>query len=326
MKSPILLPTRRALLALAGTLVLPAASAQSYPTRPIRIVVIAPAGSVPDIMIRQLSVELALYLPQPLVIDNKPGVGGALAAMEVVRSPADGYTLLFSSDGPLVTNPLAYRNLRYSPTKDLQPVALVGNTGGVIVVPPSLKVRTLPELVQLAQSKPGALNYASGGIGHPSQLAMEIVAKATGMKLTHVPYRGTPQAVQDLIAGGVQILFTGYVEALPYIKSGQLIALASTGPAAKTILPNVASLLEYVPDYNYETWFALLAPTGTADGVVQQLHAAVDKALQSKDLKQKWIELGITAVSGMPATVSSKMQEGARTLEPLIKALGIQLD
>lgn len=326
MKSPILLPTRRALLALAGTLVLPTARAQSYPTRPIRIVVIAPAGSVPDIMIRQLSVELALYLPQPLVIDNKPGVGGALAAMEVVRSPADGYTLLFSSDGPLVTNPLAYRNLRYSPTKDLQPVALVGNTGGVIVVPPSLKVRTLPELVQLAQSKPGALNYASGGIGHPSQLAMEIVAKATGMKLTHVPYRGTPQAVQDLIAGGVQILFTGYVEALPYIKSGQLIALASTGPAAKTILPNVASLLEYVPDYNYETWFALLAPTGTADGVVQQLHAAVDKALQSKDLKQKWIELGITAVSGMPATVSSKMQEGARTLEPLIKALGIQLD
>lgn len=326
MNDPFFHPTRRALLALATASVLPAARAQAYPTRPIRIVVIAPAGSVPDIMIRQLAAELVPHLPQPLVIDNKPGAGGSLAATEVARSAADGYTLLFTSDGPLVINPLVYRKLGYSPTKDLLPVSFVGSTGGVIVVPPSLKVRTMPELVRLAQSKPGALYYASGGVGHPSQLAMEIVAKATGMRLTHVPYRGTPPAITDLVAGQVQILATGYVEALPYIKSGQLVALASWGAAAKTILPDVPNIHEYAPNFSYETWFALMAPAGTPNGVVQQLHSALDKALQSQELKRKWFELGISATSGAPAIVSSKMQEGTRTLEPLIKALNIELD
>lgn len=317
-------PRRRIVLALAGGMFLPSARAQSYPNKPVRIVVIAPPGSVPDIMARQLAAELAQALPQPLVIDNKPGVGGAIAAAEVARSPADGYTLLLASDGTLVTNPLIQNNLRYDPGKDLQPIAMVGSTGGVIVVPPSLGVRTFAEFVRLARSKPGALNYGSGGVGHPSQLATEMVAKAADIRLTHVPYRGTPQAIQELVGGGVQVLLTGYVEALPFIKSGQLVALASWGAAAKTILPDVPALQEVVPSYDYETWFALMAPAGTPEGVARQLNAAVDKALQNPALKQKWIEFGITALGGPAATVNTRMQADGKKLAPLIQELGIR--
>jgi tripartite-type tricarboxylate transporter receptor subunit TctC len=183
----------------------PLAQAQPFPNRPIRIVVPAPPGSPPDLMARLFANEMKDDLGQPVVVDNKPGAGGGLGATEVARSPGDGYTLLLAVDTIVTINPLIYSQLGYDPGRDLKPVSMVGNTGGVLVVNPGLGVKSLPELVRLAQSKPNGLNYASGGSGHATHLGTELLLQAANIKMTHVPYRGTPLGVQDVIAGQAQV-------------------------------------------------------------------------------------------------------------------------
>lgn len=318
--------TRRALLALVGALGLPVAHAQSYPSKPIRLIVPSPPGSLPDLMARLYAQDLKDDLGQPFVVENKPGVGGGIAGEFVARSPADGYTLLLATDAILAINPLIYRKLAYDPSRDLKPISLLAKTGGVIVASPRLGVKTLPELVRLSQSKPDLVHYGSGGNGHATHFAMELLKKVSGLKATHVPYRGTPQAIQDLLAGEIGVMYVGYVEALAHVKAGLLVPLATTGQAAKVIAPDVHELREYYPSMSFEPWFALVAPANTPDVIIQRLNASILKMNENRNIKQKLFEVGVIASSSPPSVVSELTKSNLDEYGAIVKAIGITAD
>lgn len=326
MNASIARPNRRSVLALAAAAAWPLAQAQTYPNRPIRLVVPSPAGSLPDVMARLYADDMKNDLGQPLVIENKPGAGGGIAAEFVARSAPDGYTLLLATDAILAINPLIYRKLAYDPQRDFKPVSLLARTGGVIVANPKLGVKTMPELVRLSQLKPDLVRYGSGGNGHATHFAMELLKSASGMKAMHVPYRGTPQAIQDLIAGEIGVMYVGYVEAMPHVKSGALVALASTGQAAKTIVPDIPELKEYYPNMIFEAWFALVAPAQTPDAIIRRFNALIAKANQSPAVKGKLFDFGVVTSSSEPAAVSALMRSNLDEYAPIVKAIGMTVD
>jgi tripartite-type tricarboxylate transporter receptor subunit TctC len=319
---------RRVFLAATGSLALvgPHAWAQAFPSKPIRLVVPSPAGTPPDYIARLFSGEMKDDLGQAFVVDNRPGVAGGLAAGEVAKAVPDGHTLLLAVDSMLTINPFVYTRLAYDPVRDLRPVSLLATTGGVVVVHPGLGVKTWPELVRLAQSKPGVLTFASGGNGHPTHLGMELLMQKADMKMTHVPYRGTPPGLQDVVGGQVSAIFTSYVETLPHVKAGRLVALGTTGEVGKKLFPEVPELSRFYPGFQHEAWFGLFAPSGTPDAVVQRLNAAVLKAGRSATLQQSLMEGGMATLSSTPAQLGSMVQAGAERYGPIVKALGIKAD
>lgn len=268
-------------------------SAQGYPEKTIRLMVGYAPGGLTDGVARTLAPQLSELLGKQVVVENRGGGGSSIATDVVAKSPADGYTLLMA-DQALISNPSLFSALPYDTLKDLQPVALVGTAASVIVVNSSLPVRDLKALIALAKSKPGTLNYASGGNGTMTHLAGELFKQVARVDIVHVPYKGTGPAVVDLLGGQVPMMFSSIGPVAQYIKSGQLIALAVTGESRSPALPNVPTLSELgLAQATVIGYWGMMAPTGTPVDVTEKLMKAVSDVVRRPDINQRLVSLGI---------------------------------
>ncbi len=322
------LPVQRRMLLMAA-LASPLAQAQpaAYPTRSIRLVVPFTPGGSSDILARALAQELTKAWGQPVVIDNVPGAGGALGADRVAKAAPDGYTLLMGHIGTLAVNPLIYPRLPYDPVKSFTPVAWMANVPNVLVVHPSVPARTVKELIALAKARPGQLNYSSGGNGSAAHLAMEYLKLQSQTFMVHVPYRGAAPAVQDLVAGQVQLLFTGAPVLLPFIKSGQLRALAVSSRQRLEVLPTVPTVAESgYPGFEADQWYGVVAPAGTPADIVRKLNAQINLALGSAELKNRLQSEGAVAMPNSPEAFGTLIARELERWRPVVQAGRIKPD
>ncbi len=266
------------------------ALAQSYPSKPIRIVVPYPAGGGIDVISRVIGERLGRSLGQPVLVDNKPGAGTLLAAEFVARAPADGYTLMVTTDSTLTINQHLYAKLPYDPVKDFAPITQLVLLNQLLLANPAVPANNLKELIAYAKANPGKLNYASYGSGSQPHLAMETLKAQAGIDIVHVPYKGIPQAVPAALAGEVQLTFSGAASSQAHIKAGKLKALAVGGKTRMAALPDVPTFTESgFPDVPSNAWFGLFAPAGTPRDVIMKLHAEVTRILKDPEFVQKEI-------------------------------------
>jgi tripartite-type tricarboxylate transporter receptor subunit TctC len=264
------------------------------------VVPFTPGGST-DILARAIGQKLTEAWGQPVIIDNVPGAGGSLGADKVAKAAPDGYTLLMGHIGTLAVNPSLYPNLPYDPVKSFAPVAWVARVPNVLVVHPGVKANNVRELVALAKTRPGQLNYGSGGNGSAANLATEYFKLQTGTSLLHIPYRGTAPAVTDLMGGQIQVLFTGAPAVMGQIKNGQLRALAVSSPQRLAALPEVPTVAESgYKDFEADQWYGIVAPAGTPTAIVGKLNAQINQALNSPELKVRLNNEGAVATFGSP--------------------------
>ena len=272
--------------------------AQNYPSRPIRLVVPYPPGGPLDIMARAIGQKLTEAWNQAVVVDNRPGAGGNIGADLVAKSPADGYTLLMGAVATHAINPTLYGRLPYDPVKDFAPVALVAQVPNILVVNPSVPVRSVRELIDLARARPGYLNFGSGSTGSTGHLAGELFNTMAGVRMVHIPYKGGAPAMTDLLAGQVQLMFDNLANALPNVRAGRLRALAVTTLARSPAMPDLPTIAESgLPGFDLTTWFGLMVPAGTPTEIVSRLNAEIVRALNAKDMRERLEKMG----AGPPA-------------------------
>ena len=298
------LPRRKFLRLVAGAAALPAvsriASAQSYPTQPVRIVVTFPAGSTSDILARPIAQRLQERLGQPFVVDNRPGAGGMVGAEAVVRASPDGYTLLLVA-GAHTINATLYDKLRFNFIRDIAPIAGISRDTAVMTVNPSLPAKTVPEFIAYAKANPGKVNMASSGVGSPGHVFGELFKMMTGVNMVHVPYRGSPAAFADLIAGQVQVIFETTASSIAHIRAGTIRALAVTTAARSQVLPDLPSVSEFVPGYEASAVWGLGGPRNTPAEIVDKLNKEINAALADPTLKARLTDMGISVLAGSPA-------------------------
>jgi tripartite-type tricarboxylate transporter receptor subunit TctC len=297
--------------------------AQSLSSRPLKVVVGSPPGALGDVIARLVAQKLGDSLGQPSIVDNRAGASGGIAADFVAKAPGDGHTMLVAPDAVMVVNPFVFPKLPYDPTKDFRSVALLGKATLVLLVSPALKVKTFAEFQQLAKDKPRSIDFGSGGQGHPSHIAMELVANRLGMQLTHVPYKGTSLALQGLMGGDVSAVIVSMAEAMPQVKAGNVVPLATSGPAAKEVFPNLPEFKEYNADLDISVWFGVFAPASTPPEIVQRLNAEINKALAQADVIKRLSEFGLTATPSASSSLDQLMVADRARFGPLVKALKI---
>jgi len=302
------------------------AQASSYPNKPIRILIGFPPGSGGETQLRLVGQKLTEAWGQPVVIEAKPGASGNIAAELLVKAPADGYTLLYFP-AALVINPSLYPKVPYELSKDFSPIALLGSFPLVLVVNPAVPAKSVAELIALARSKPGALNYASIGNASPPHLAGELLNQLTGVHLTHVPYKGSAPAQADLIGGQVQLMFDTAVSAIPHVKSGRTRALAVTSKARSRLLPELPSLDEAgVKGYDVIGWGGVVAPVGVPMDIVIKLNTEINKALKQPDVAERLMGLGSEPGAMEPAAFARLIQDEAAKWKKLVVSTGAKLD
>jgi tripartite-type tricarboxylate transporter receptor subunit TctC len=280
---------------LAGLMLLsPAlAAAQSWPTKPIRIVVSSGAGGTADIVARMIGERLSPALGQPVVIENRPGAGGHLGAALVARAEPDGYTLLMSGSPTHSVGPHLFKQLSYEPMRDVPPVAMVAVAPNLLVVNASLPVKSLADLIAIGRAKPGQLTYSSAGNGTSGHLAAELLKSMAHVDMRHVPYKSGPEAVTGVLTGDVDFIFFTVPSLLPQVESGKLRALAITSATRSSLVPNVPTVAELgFPDFDVLAWFALFAPRGTPKPVVSKLSAEIEKIVGLSEVRDKMVQLG----------------------------------
>ncbi|WP_454689087.1 tripartite tricarboxylate transporter substrate binding protein [Achromobacter aloeverae] len=330
----LFLPARkRPLLAacLAAAAAMPfAAGAQAaddaagYPDKPIRIILGFPGGGGADVLLRSVTPGLAQELGQPIIVDNRPGAGGNLAMDAVARAAPDGYTLLMGSPG-LATNPFLYKDLPFDPLKDFAPIGMVGSVQNVLIVRPSLHIDTVADLVRYAKEHPGVLNVASSGNGTSLHLAAELFKRDTGVNIVHVPYRGGPPAMTDLLGDRVDMMFNVLPQALAQIKAGKLKALAVTAAQRSPMLPDVPTMQEAgVKGYTATTWNGLLAPAGTPPAIVDKINAALHKVLAMPETKKRFEDMGQDVVMDTPAEFGRLIKDETVKWKAVIEEGGIK--
>ena len=304
-------------LALAAQFVAPGANSEEYPARPVRIIVGFIPGSSADITARVLGQRMGQILGQQFVIENKPGAGSSLAAEFVARAPKDGYTLFLGSSAN-ITNAAINPNLSFDLAKDFTPIALVTTAAVILVVHPSTAVNSVQELIALARSKPGEVFYASTGVGTAPHLSGELFAMRSGVKLVHVPYQGSPQAVTDLLAGRTSMMFSPASAVVSQVETGKLKALASAAAKRPSIAPNLPTMAEA------GIWFGLMAPAGTPREIVDKLARAAREALQSEDVLAALHPQGFDALSGGPEVFASIIQSEINRWGEVAQAAGLK--
>ena len=268
------------------------AHAQPFPAKPIRLIVSYPPGGGADLMARLIAPRMSETLGQPVVVENKPGASGQIAAAEVARAPADGYTLLFDASNYAVT-PWLFPNLPYEPAKAFKPVAVLALFPNILVVTQSFEARDVQQLVAMAKAKPGTIAFASSGNGSAQHLSGELFRQKTGVDMTHVPYKGGGPALNDVIGGQVPVFFGNMASTLPHVKGGRLRALAITGGKRSAALPDVPTMVEAgVPGYQVYEWNALFAPSGTPAPALAKIVEAAAKAMQSAEFRERVASLG----------------------------------
>ena len=270
-----------------------AAAQQAYPQRPVRIIVPYPPGSGTDIATRILGQKLTELWGQPVLVDNRPGAGAIIGVDAVAKAAPDGYTLGIADNGPLAINPSVYAKLPYDPVKDFAPVTEVATLPFMLVVNPSLPVKNVAELIALAKSRPGQINYASVGNGSVVHLATELFKTRAGVDLKHIPYKGSAPALQGVLAGDASVMFVNLFSALPLVQSGKLRALAAASATRIGALPDLPTIAEAgVPGYQFQTWFGLLAPAGTPRPVVAKLNEDFRRVLAMPDVRDTFLNKG----------------------------------
>jgi tripartite-type tricarboxylate transporter receptor subunit TctC len=283
--------------------------AQQYPSKPIRMMVPFPAGGGSDTIGRTIGQKLAERTGQPVVVENRPGAGGSIGAELAARSAPDGYTILLGSTSELVQYPNVNPKIRYDPLRDFAPITLVGTVPMVMVVHPSLPVNTVKELVALTKARPGEVNFSSAGNGSTTHLAVELFILMTGARMTHVPYKGSPQAVADLVAGNVQLGIPTMPAALPFIKAGRVKALGVSSGKRAAVLPDVPTLHEAgVQGYETDLWTGVLAPAGTPAVVLSMLHSEITQIAALGEVRETLARQGATPVSSTPEEFSAFMK------------------
>ncbi len=305
------------LLCAASTL-----AAQTYPAGPLRIVVPFPAGGGVDTAGRLLGQKLSEAIGKPVVIDNRAGANGMIGSEIVAKSPKDGYTLLVNGAN-FVTTPSLYKNVTYDPIKDFEPVSLLAHAPNILVVHPSLPVKTVRELIAFAKARPGQLNYASSASGSTPHLAAELFNTMTGTRMVHVPYRGTGPAITAIISGEITVMFMPALAAIPYIENGRLRALGVTTIERLPALPQLPTVVEAgLKGYQSSQWYGVLAPAGTPADILDFLNGHAAKIMQSAEMKERMKNSGSVAVGSTRGAFARHLQSEFTKWAKIIKASG----
>ena len=316
---------RIASLVAAAALAAPLAAAAQYPARPIKLIVPLAAAGTGDTLSRTVGEEMGKILGQPVVIDNRPGAGGLVGTEFVAAAPADGYTLLAVSPSHVI-NPALYAKKTYDPLKSFEPITVMANTHQVIVAHPSVEAKNLKELIAYAKKNPGKLNYGSAGTGSATHLNMELFKSMAGVDIVHVPYKGSTQARNDVLAGQVQLAMDGLLPLQPLIKEGRLKALAITSSHRAKSNPEIPTIGETVPGYASDTWYGILVPAGTPKEIIVTLHAAAVKALNSPGVRARLEKLGAEPVGNSPAEFRRLLERELLLWTKVVKDSGAKVD
>jgi len=313
----------RFLAAALATAALPVLS-QGFPNRPVKIIVPFPAGGPTDVLTRVLADKMGAQLGQPVVVENKPGAGGAIGADFVAKSANDGYTLVMATASTHSIGPYLGK-LPYDPVKDFTPIVWVGNATNVLVVSNNVPAANVKELIDLAKKDPGKLNYATSGIGTISHLTSELFASMAGVKLTHVPYKGTQQSIPDLMSGQVAILFDNIMTAMPNVKAGKVKALGISSPKRSSLVPDLPTVAEAgLPGFQSLVWFGLLGPANTPRAVVERMNAEMNKALLLPEIQARFVQMGFEPAGGTSAEFAQTIDRDAQKWSKVIKDAGVK--
>jgi tripartite-type tricarboxylate transporter receptor subunit TctC len=306
---------------------MPLSHAQTYPSKPIRVILPVPAGGTPDVLARNVTPGMAEMLGQSLVIDNRGGAGGRIAAELVARAAPDGYTIFLTSPGALTIVPHVSKNVPYDTHKDFAPIGLISKGAFLLLVHPSVPVKSVKELIALARSEPGKLNYSSAGNGTANHLAMEHFKSVAGVNFTHVPYKGAPQAVTDLLAGRVSVTMNSIPPILAHIKAGRLLPLAVAGAKRSPLLPGVPTANEAgVPNFEAGSWLGLAAPGKTPKRIIARLSEVMVKAVNAPATRSRIEALGADPVASSPAEFAALIRREWELNAKIIKAAGVKVD
>ena len=300
------------------------ARAQTYPTRPVRIIVGYPAGGGADIIARLMGQSLSERLGQAFVIENRPGAGGTIAVDSVVRSPPDGYTLLLTGS-PDAYNESLYNNLKFNYIRDIAPVAGIIRVPNVMVVHPSFPAKTVPEFIAYAKANPGKINYA-GGNGSPQHVCGELFKMMASVEMVHVPYRGGAPALADLLGAQVQVMFDPMPESIEYIRAGKLRALAVTTAARSEALPDVPTVSDFLPGFEATTWFGVGVPKNTPAAIVDRLNNEINAALADPKMRARLADLGGEVLGGSPAQFAKLIADETEKWGKVIRAANIKAE
>ena len=313
-------------IALMASASAPCAVAQGYPAKPIRVVIPFPPGGAADTLIRPLAVKLNDLLGQQVVVDPRPGANGNIAAEIVARAAPDGYTLLFGNSSLPISVTL-YDKLPYDVTKDFTPVSLVALTPSVLVVHPSLPVRSVKDLIALAKRQPNKLNYASGGVGNTMHLAAALLDTMAGIRMTHVPYKGAGPAIVDVLAGQCDMVFVNIAPVLGYIRTGRVVAIAVTSAKRSAVLPAVPTVAESgMPGYESTTWYGFLGPAGVPKEVVARLNSAIVEGVGTREMRERYIVLGADPQTSTPEEYAAMIRGDIASWAKVVKAAGAKAE
>lgn len=305
----------------------PSLACAEYPTHPVTLVVAFTPGGPSDVLARIIGKKLGELLGQPFVIENRPGAGGNIAAEVVARAVPDGHTLLMGNNSILATNASLYRKLGYDAERDFAPISLIGAQANILVVNPALPVTSMAELIALARAEPGKLNFASSGYGAAAHLAGELFKTEAHIEIQHVAYKGAAPALQDVIAGHVQVMFATAASVVGHIRSGLVRPLAVTTLTRTAVLPEIPTVAELgLPGFNATTWHGLVAPAGTPKDVIEALHRATVTALADARVRQQLGELGVDIAGSSPEEFSAYMKSEIPKWRAVVAAAGAKLD
>ena len=322
---------RRALLGVfvmsAAAASAPASAQAPYPSRPVRLIAPFPPGGTSDVLARLIAAKLTDGLGQTVTVDNRAGASGNIGHEAAAKSPPDGYTLLLSNSSTVVTNPHLFKKLPFDPVGDFAPIALVASAGQVLVVHPSVPVSTLAEVTALARANPGKLNFGSGGKGIQSHISGEMYKTAVGVNIVHIPYKGTIQAVTDLVAGQIQMVFSDMVPAIPQIKAGKLRAIAVTSAQRSAALPEVPTMIEAgLTGFDSGVWWSIVAPKGTPNEVISRVNAELGKVMQLPEVRETYAKLGVTTQHSTPGKVTDTIRAESPVMAKILKAAGVEAE
>jgi tripartite-type tricarboxylate transporter receptor subunit TctC len=315
---------RIAMLGAALWLAAPPAYAQTYPAKPITIVIGYTPGAVSDLAARTIGEGLHQAWGQPVIVDNRPGSGGNIGAGHVARATPDGYTLMVGTDAQMASNVHLYKHVGYDPVKDFAPVAYAGLNIICLAVSTQLPVKSVADVIAHARANPGKLSYGSSGTGSPHHLAGELLRQKTGIDIQHVPYRGGGAAVNDLLGGHIGMAFLSLSAAVPHMNTGKIRIVAVVEKTRYAAMPDIPTVGETVPGFEMSSWLGIFAPAGTPADIVAKLNDGIAKVLTVEGVKQKLANLGLVVVAGKPEELANVVKEGLKVRGELVKAAGIQ--
>jgi tripartite-type tricarboxylate transporter receptor subunit TctC len=305
----------------------PALAQQNYPTKPIRFIAPFPPGGTSDIVARVVAQKLSDALGKQVIVDNRGGASGTIGYEMAAKSPPDGYTLLLCSMGGLVSNQFLFKKLPFDPQKDFAPISQLATAGQVLVINPGIPAKTVQDLIALAKASPGKFNVGSGGLGTTQHIVGEVFQNATGIKLTHVPYKGSILAVTATVAGEVSMTFADMAPAVPHVKAGRLRALVVSGEQRSTAIPDVPTMADAgIREWFPQTWWAMAAPRNTPRPIITKLNGEIGQAMKANDVQEKFASLGLVPLHSTPEHVTDLVKTGSARMGKVIRAAGIQAE